>query len=148
MFMAERDRWRHIWRENSIKADIYEAEERERRSDIDGEEHMQFLGEKLRKLKESRAKHEVEVRAMETKMNKTLEELMVDIVRLFTEESLDVLVWDLMGRFDKLREKGESLGEVLTLRMQDKKEVTGAIDKIRDTQKRTNMQGRHKDANN
>ena len=36
----------------------------------------------------------------------------------------------LMGQFDKLREKEESLGEVLTLRMQDKKEVTAATEKI------------------
>ena len=34
----------------------------------------------------------------------------------------------LCGHFDKLREKEESLGEVLTLRMQDKKEVTAAIE--------------------
>ena len=42
-----------------------------------------------------------------------------------------MLVRDLMGQFAKLREKEESLGEVLTLRMQDKKEVTAAIEKIR-----------------
>ena len=35
-----------------------------------------------------------------------------------------------MGQFAKLRETEESRGEVLTLRMQDKKEVTAAIEKI------------------
>ena len=48
---------------------------------------MWFLGEKLRKVKESRAKHEVEVRKMETKANKALEELRVDLVRLLPEAS-------------------------------------------------------------
>ena len=56
-----------------------------------------------------------------------------------------MLVQDLMGNFDKLREKEESLGEVPTLRIQDKKEVTTAIKKIRDTQKKTDMQGWHND---
>ena len=56
-----------------------------------------------------------------------------------------MLIWDLMGEFAKLRDKEESLGEVLTLRMQDKKEVTEAIEKIRDIQNRTDMQGWHKD---
>ena len=46
-----------------------------------------------------------------------------------------------MGQFAKLREKEESLGEVLTSRMQDKKEVPAAIEKIQDIQKRTDMQG-------
>ena len=41
-----------------------------------------------------------------------------------------MLVWDLMGQFDKLRKKEEGLGEVLILRMQNKKEVTAAIKKI------------------
>ena len=91
---------------------------------------MRFLGEKLRKVKESRVKHEVEVREMETKTNKALEEMRVDIVRFLPEESSDVLVWDLMGKFDKLRKKEEVLGEVLTLRIQNKKEVTAAIKKI------------------
>ena len=50
---------------------------------------------------------------------------------------MDVLVRDLIGQFSKLREKEESLGEVLTLRMQDKKEVTAA----NEIQKRTDMQG-------
>ena len=43
---------------------------------------------------------------------------------------MDVLVRDLMGQFSKLMEKGESLGEVLKLSMQDKKEVTAEIEKI------------------
>ena len=106
---------------------------------------MRFLGEKLRKVKESRAKHEVEVRDMDTKTNNALEDLRVDLVRFLPEESLDVLVRYLMGQFSKLREKEESLGEVLTSRMQDKKEVTAAIEKIRETQKRTDMQGWNKD---
>ena len=42
------------------------AEERERSSDIEGGEPAKFLGEKLLKLKESWAKHEVEVRDIET----------------------------------------------------------------------------------
>ena len=88
------------------------------------------MGEKLRNVKESRAKHEAEVCEMETKTNKALEELRVDLVRLLPEESLDVLVRDLMGQFAKLREKEESLGEVLTLRMHDKKEVTAVTEKI------------------
>ena len=67
---------------------------------------------------------------METKINKALEELRVDIVRFLPGESLDVLVQELMGEFSKLRENEESLGEVLTLRMQDKKEVTAATEKI------------------
>ena len=61
---------------------------------------------------------------------------------------MDVLVWDLMGQIDKLREKEESLGEVPTLRMQDKKEVTLAIKKIQDTQKRNDMQGWQNEAKN
>ena len=100
---------------------------------------MRFMGDKIRKVKESRAKHEVEVRDMEIKTNKALEELTVDIVWFLPEESLDVLVQDLMGQFAKLSEKEDILGEVLTLRMQDKKEVTSAIEKIRDIQKRTDM---------
>ena len=80
---------------------------------------MRFLGEKLRKVKESRAKHDVEVCDMETKTNKALEELRVDIVWLLPEKILDVLVRDLMGHFSKLREKEEILGEVLTFRTQE-----------------------------
>ena len=41
---------------------------------------MRFLGEKLRKVKESQAKHKVELRKMDTKMNKALEDLSVDIL--------------------------------------------------------------------
>ena len=98
-------------------------------------------------MKESRAKHDAEVRDMETNSNKALEELRVDLVWLLPEESLYVLIWDLMGQFSKLRDKEDSLGEVLTLKIQDKKEVTAEIKKIRDIQKRTNMQGCHNEAN-
>ena len=59
-----------------------------------------------------------------------MEELRVHLVWFLPKESSDVLVRHLMGQFAKLREKEESLGEVLTLRMQDKKEVTAAIEKI------------------
>ena len=44
VFEAERARARHIWRENVIKAQIAESKERERRDDIEGAEHMKFLG--------------------------------------------------------------------------------------------------------
>ena len=54
-------------------------------------------------MKESRAKHKVEVQEMETNMNKALKELRVDLVRFLPEESLDVLLQDLMGQFAKLR---------------------------------------------
>ena len=63
-------------------------------------------------------------------MNKALEDLRVDLVQFLPEEILDVLVWELMGKFAKLREKEEILGEVLKLMIQDKKEVTAAIEKI------------------
>ena len=46
---------------------------------------MRFLGYKLRKVKESRTKHEAEVSEMETKTNKALEETRVDLVRLIPE---------------------------------------------------------------
>ena len=46
---------------------------------------------------------------METKTNKALEELRVDIVRFLPGESLDVLVQELVGKFAKLRENEESL---------------------------------------
>ena len=58
---------------------------------------------------------------------------------------MDVLVQKIMGQFSKLREKEKILVEVLPLRMQDKKEVTAAIEKIGDIQKRTGMRGCHKD---
>ena len=67
---------------------------------------------------------------METNRNKALDELRVDLVWLLPEKSLYVLIWDLMGHFSKLMDKEESLGEVLTLKMHDKKEVTAAIKKI------------------
>ena len=105
---------------------------------------MRFLGEKLWKVKESRSKHEVAVHEMETKTNKALEDLKVDLVQFLPEEILDVLVRDLVGQFAKLREEEESFGEILTLRTQDKKEVTAVIEKIRYIQKRTDMQGWHK----
>ena len=37
IFEAERTRTIQIWRENALKADIYEAEEKERRAEIKGE---------------------------------------------------------------------------------------------------------------
>ena len=67
---------------------------------------------------------------METNTNKDMEDLKVELVRLLPEESLDVLVRDLVGMFAKLGKKEERLGEFLTLRMQDKKEVPAAIEKI------------------
>ena len=42
---------------------------------------------------------------METKTNKALGELRVDLVQLLPEEILDVLIRELMGEFSKLREK-------------------------------------------
>ena len=60
----------------------------------------------------------------------------VDLVWFLPEESSD---GDPMGKFDKLREKEERLGEVLASRMHDKKEVTAAIGKVRCIQKRTNV---------
>ena len=53
---------------------------------------MWFLGEKLRKVKESWVKHEVEEHEMETKTNKALEELRVDLVRFLPEENSYVLI--------------------------------------------------------
>ena len=106
--------------------------QRYRKDAIEGEEQVRFLGEKLRKVKEYRVKHEVEVHEMETKTKKALEEPRVYLVWLLPEEILDVFVQDLMGQFAKLRKKEESFWEVLTLRMQDKKEVTAAIKKIWD----------------
>ena len=57
MFEAERAIVGQIWRENALKDDLDEADGREQRDEIEGEEHVWFLGEKLRKLKESRANH-------------------------------------------------------------------------------------------
>ena len=148
MFKAERARARQIWRENALKADLSEAEEREPRAEIEGEEHVRFLGEKIWKAKESRAKHEVDVCEMNTKNENSLEDLSVDLVMFLPEKSSDVLVWYLMGQFDILREKEESLGELPTLRIQDKKKVTAAVKKIRYTQKSTDMQAWHNKAEN
>ena len=64
---------------------------------------MLFLGSKLRKVKESRAKHEVEVREMETKTKNSLEEMRVDLVRFLPEEISYVLIRDLIYKFSKLR---------------------------------------------
>ena len=72
MFEAEGAKSRHIWIENALKVDLNEAEERERRADIEGGEYVRFLGEKLLKVKESQVKHEVEVREMKNKTNKAL----------------------------------------------------------------------------
>ena len=49
---------------------------------------------------------------MNTNTSKALEELRFDLVRFIPEESLDVIV-----QFSKLRDKEDSLGEVLTFRM-------------------------------
>ena len=144
MFEAERARLIHSWRDKALKAKLNEVEERERGDDIEGGYHVRFLGEKLCKVKESRVKHEVEVCDMETKTNKALEELRVDIIWFLPEEILDVIVRHLIDQFAKLGEKEDSLGEVLTLRMQDKKEVPAAIEKIRGIQKKTDMQGWNK----
>ena len=80
------------------------------RADIEEEENVRVWGEKLLKGKESQENHEMKVSKMETKMNKALEELRVDLVRFFPKEISDVLVQELMGQFAKLREKEESLG--------------------------------------
>ena len=53
-------------------------------------------------MKESRTKYKAEVRKMETKTNKALEDLRVDLVRFLCEVNLDVLIQDLMGDFPKL----------------------------------------------
>ena len=64
-----------------------------------------------------------------------------------------MLVRDLMGQFSKLREKEESLGEVLKLRIHDKKEFTSTIEKIRDICSNTldvdvvRLRGRRRSAN-
>ena len=53
MFEAERDRARQIRREKALKTELIESEESERRAEIKVEDHVQFLGEKLQKVKES-----------------------------------------------------------------------------------------------
>ena len=55
-------------------------------------------------MTEYQEKHEVEVRDMETKTNKALEELRVDLVRFLPEENSEVLVWEIMWKFYKLRD--------------------------------------------
>ena len=67
---------------------------------------------------------------METKTNKALEYLRVYLIRFLLEESLDVILQELMGQFTELKDKEERLGEVMILRMQDKTEVTLSIKKI------------------
>ena len=44
VFEAERARARQSWRDNALKADLSEVEERERRDDIEGEDQVRFLG--------------------------------------------------------------------------------------------------------
>ena len=46
MFEAERSRPRQSWRENTLEADIAEAEGRERRDEIKGEDNVRLLAEK------------------------------------------------------------------------------------------------------
>ena len=65
-FEAERSRARQSWMENVLKAELTEVEEKEQRAEIEGEEHVRFMGYKLWKVNESRAKHDVEVCKMET----------------------------------------------------------------------------------
>ena len=43
MFEAERARARQSWKDNALKAEIAEVEERDRRDDIEGEENVQFM---------------------------------------------------------------------------------------------------------
>ena len=44
VFEVERAKARRSWRENALKAKLSEVEERDRRDDIEGEEHVRFLG--------------------------------------------------------------------------------------------------------
>ena len=44
VFEAERARARKSWKENALKAELAEAEERERRDDIDGEDTSSLWG--------------------------------------------------------------------------------------------------------
>ena len=86
MFEAERVRARQICGENALKAYIVEAEEREWRSEIEGGEHVRFLGEKLRKVKESWDNHEAEVCEMWTNTNKALEEMRLTLSGSFVRK--------------------------------------------------------------
>ena len=45
MFEAERSRPRQSWRENALKADLAESEERKWRDEIKGGEHVRLLAE-------------------------------------------------------------------------------------------------------
>ena len=47
----------------------------------------------------------MEIHKMETKTDKALEELMIDLVRFLPGGNSDLLVWYIMGQFAKLREK-------------------------------------------
>ena len=47
----------------------------------------------------------MEIHKMETKTDKSLEELRVDLVRFLPGGNSDFLVWYIMGQFAKLREK-------------------------------------------
>ena len=44
VFEAERARSIQSWSDNALKSELYEVEERDRRSEIEGEEHVRFLG--------------------------------------------------------------------------------------------------------
>ena len=44
MFETERARARQICRENTLKAEIAEVDERGRRAEIKGEDHVRFVG--------------------------------------------------------------------------------------------------------
>ena len=51
MFEAKRDRARWSWMEKSLKYKLSKAEDMESKDEIEGEEHVRFLGEKLCKCK-------------------------------------------------------------------------------------------------
>ena len=70
---------------------------------------MWFLGKNKWKVKDYREKHRKEACEMDTKTNKALNELRVDLVWFLPEESPDELVRDLTGKFAKLRDKEERL---------------------------------------
>ena len=87
MLEAERSIAKHRWMENAIKSKLDEVEDRDWRDEIEEEE----------------------VCEMDTKTNKALEEMRVDLVWFLPEESPDELVRDLTGKFAKLRDKEERL---------------------------------------